>query len=148
MASQIGQLGEQRSPVAMRPDLHRHLEIGRMDEVELLETRRRQVAAGQQIDPPVQRIGLRAGALAGVDHLDLHAQRLAQLLEQVGTGADQLLRVLRIPPEIGWLVRIAGRHQALALAGSQRLVRARQDQQRHSEARQGGSDGHEHLASR
>ena len=41
---------------------------------------------------------------------------LLTALQQVGIGTDQLLRILRVAPEVWRVLRITGRHQALAFA--------------------------------
>ena len=53
---------------------------------------------------------------AYIKDLVVHPRARGQGLH-VGAGAHQLLRVLRITPEIGRLVGVAGSDQALALAG-------------------------------
>ena len=68
-----------------------------------------------------------------MDDLYRHTQLIGQVLQQVGIGADQLLRILRVAPQVWRILRITRRHQALALACGNRKRRhqqCREQQQR------------------
>ncbi|MDT4872365.1 hypothetical protein FQZ97_1075430 [compost metagenome] len=117
MAAQVVPAAVGEGLVALDPDHALGLEEGGMDVIHGLQTRQGQEGAGDQVDPASAHLVLGAGPGAGVENFHLQSQLLANLLEQVGVGAYQLRGILRVAPEIGGILGIAGGHQALALPG-------------------------------
>ncbi|MNZ72941.1 hypothetical protein D3C78_913360 [compost metagenome] len=104
-----------------------------MHVVHLLQTLRRQAGPRQQIDASHARLLLRPGPGAGVEHPDIHADRLADPFQQVGVGANQPLRPGRIAPEIRRKVGITGGNQPFTFpcgGSSQRQEQGNQQQSR------------------
>jgi len=99
----------------------------RIDVVKVFQLIEHQRRVRQHVHAPAAHFveGLRA--FAGVEQLDLDPQILGHLLQQVGTGADQMFGVLRVLPQVRRRVRATGDDQALALAGSRSHPR-QQDQ--------------------
>ncbi len=69
---------------------------------------------GQQIDPTGAHLFLGSRPRPAVNHFDIQPQLLAQVLEQVSIGTDQLLGVLRVAPQVRRVFRIAGRGEPSA----------------------------------
>nr|BFE95338.1 hypothetical protein GCM10020185_58740 [Pseudomonas brassicacearum subsp. brassicacearum] len=75
---------------------------------------------GEQVHASTAHFVQRLGALAGIQQFDLDPQFLPDLRQQVGAGANQVLGVLRVLPEIGWCIRAAGGDQSFTFAGGDR----------------------------
>ncbi|MCY1415842.1 hypothetical protein D9M71_313380 [compost metagenome] len=103
--------------VALHPDNALGFKEGRMHVVHGFQARKSEEGPGNQIDPAGADFILGAGPGTGVEDVHLQSEFFGDLLEQVGVGAYQLLGVLRVAPEVGRVLGIAGGHQALALPG-------------------------------
>src|SRR5690606_36379594 len=60
------------------------------------------------------------GGISTLDQTDIHAQFGTDALRQIGIEANQLARLGRVHPQVGWLVRVAGGDQSLAARSSLR----------------------------
>ncbi|MNY07892.1 hypothetical protein D3C86_1407160 [compost metagenome] len=114
---QVGPTGIGKLRTFTHPDHARGEEKRRVHIVHAFQTRQGQKSTGEQIDPPRAHFVLGARPGPGVDHIDHQIQLFGQMLEQVGIGPDQLLRVLRVTPQIRRILGITGGNQALTLAG-------------------------------
>ncbi|MNE56962.1 hypothetical protein D3C80_1519060 [compost metagenome] len=103
--------------------------------VHVLQALRRQAGAGQQVDAAHSRFLLRPRPGPGVEHPDIHADRLADPLQQVGVGTDQPLRPGRIAPEIRGKVGITGGNQPFTFPGGRSSQRQEQGNQQQSRAK-------------
>ena len=101
-----------------------------MNVIQSFQLTDRQWRIGQHVHAPAAHFVQGLGAFAGVKQFDLDPQLPRHLLQQVGTGADQVLGVLRVLPQVRRRIRAAGHHQALAFArGDGQRRQQRQPQQ-------------------
>lgn len=96
------------------PDNAADTQERRADEVHLLLALLGQEVPRHQVDTPATHLFLCPRPWPAVYHLHVQAKRVAHGLEQVGIGPDQLLRVVRVTPEIRRVLRIAGSGQLAA----------------------------------
>ncbi|MNN25009.1 hypothetical protein D3C81_1384620 [compost metagenome] len=136
-ALEVGPLPVGKDIVPAHPYYARGVQEWRGDKVHLLPAGLGQKIPGHQVNPPGAHFLLRTRPRPNVNKVDVQPQLLAQVLEQVGVGTDQLLRVLRVAPQVRGVFRVAGRGQPsawLVRCGRQGQQQARQQQQGFAQA--------------
>ncbi|MNE39282.1 hypothetical protein D3C80_1332270 [compost metagenome] len=130
MAVQICGFVVDQCRILARPDQVVVFQQGRMDVIQGFQLTDGQRRVRQHVHASAAHFVQGLGAFAGIQQFDLEPQLPRHLLQQIGTGTDQVFGILRVLPQVRRRIGAAGDHQAFAFTCGERQRRQqRQSQQ-------------------